>query len=102
MPCVRDVAGGEHVPGRGLKSLVDENAVVDLEAGVAGQLGAGRDTDSDDDGGPGECGPARGAHARDRAVAFERLRTVAEQQLDTVLRMHSGIEAADLEAEDPL
>ena len=45
---------------------------------------------------------AGGAHARDRAVALERLDALAEQQLDAVVAVHVAVEGADLGAEDPL
>src|SRR5205823_4695810 len=102
IPRVRDVAGGEHVRNRGPKLLVDENAVIDLEAGVAGQVGARRDADPHDGEVAVDRAGAGRAHARDHAVAFERLHALAEQQLDAALRMHIAIEAADLGAEDPL
>ena len=63
---------------------------------------ARRDADADDDEVALEHPAAGGAHARHRAVALERLDSLAEQQLDPVLGVHVAVEGADLCAEDAL
>ena len=46
---VGDVAGGEYAGNAGLEALVDEDAVVDGEAGPLGQADARLYADTDDD-----------------------------------------------------
>src|ERR1019366_4723767 len=102
MPRPCDIDGGEHARRRGLKLFVDENAVVYLKPRLLGQLDSRHDPDSHDREVAFEHPAAGGAHARDRAVAFEALHAVAEQQLDAVLGVHVAVKSADLRAEDPL
>jgi hypothetical protein len=49
MPRIRDIAGREHIRCGCLKLLVDDDPVVDLDPGVAGEVDAGRDANPDDD-----------------------------------------------------
>jgi hypothetical protein len=46
---VGDVTCGEDVHIGGAEMLIDEDPIVDLEAGLCGELGVGSDSDSDED-----------------------------------------------------
>ena len=65
MELVGDVAGGEDARGAGLQAPVDEDAVVDREARLRGELACEACADADDDGrrsrscGRRRCGRAR-------------------------------------------
>jgi hypothetical protein len=47
--CLRDVAGGEDVRIGRAQMLVDDDSVVDLEAGLCSELGTRGDADANDD-----------------------------------------------------
>src|SRR6185312_15391737 len=102
MPSPRNVAGGEYVRHGGLKPLVDDHTVVDSQPGVLGKRDPRYDADPDDDEVAVDRPATGGAHARHRAVAFERFDAVAEQQLDAMLSVDVAIEGPDLRTEDPL
>ena len=71
---VGDVAGGEDAGRAGLQVLVDEDPVVDGEAGLRGELGARLHADADDDEVAVERAPVAGADALDRACRPRRPR----------------------------
>src|SRR5918992_3768757 len=69
---VGDVAGGEHAVGRP-QPLVDQDAVVDREAGPLGQVGVGPDPDPDDHNVGGQPGAVSQHHRLDTVAALQPL-----------------------------
>ena len=82
---VGDVAGGEDAGRAGLQVLVDEDAVVDGEPGLGGELGARLHADADDHEVALELASVAGADALDRRVALEGLDAGPEQHLHAVV-----------------
>ena len=85
MPRVRDIARREHARHRALERLVDQDAVVHLEAGAAGERDARHHADADDDEIALDHPAGGGTHPRHGAVALERLDALAECELDAVV-----------------
>ena len=80
---VGDVAGGEHAGRAGPQVLVDEDAVVDREAGLGGELGARLHADTDDHEVALEHAAVAGADALDRVVALEGLDALCPRSIRT-------------------
>jgi hypothetical protein len=76
---VGDVAGGEHARGAGPQALVDDDPVLDREAGARGQGGPGSHHDTDDDHVAVERPPVARAHPLDPPVSLERVDPGPEQ-----------------------
>ena len=93
---VRDVAGGEHVRRARPQQLVDEDAVVDGEAGLLGEARARLHADADDDEVAVERLPVGGAHALDRARALEGLDAGPEQHPHAVVGVDVAVDGAEL------
>ena len=99
---VGDVAGGEDAGNARLQVLVDEDAVVDREPGRLGELDARGDADADDDEVAVDRAPVVQLDALDARFPGEGLQAGAGEQLDAVVAVDLGVEAADLAAEDVL
>ena len=78
-------------------ACVDEHAVVDVEPGRLGELGAGPDADADHDRVGGELARRRPAVRRSPSISAI-LR--AQPQVDAVLAVQVGEDLAHLGAED--
>ena len=99
---VRDVAGGEHAGRAGLQVLVDEDAVLDGDAGRGGEPAARLNADADDH----EIAVQRAAVARadalDRCLALESLDAGPAQHPHAVVGVDVAVDGADLGAQHPL
>src|SRR5439155_4444821 len=97
-----DVAGGEHARHAGLKVLVDDDPVVDVEPGLRGEPRSGSDADADDDGVALDRAPVGGADAFDRRVSLEALDSGAKQHAYPVVAADVAVDGSDRAAQDPL
>ena len=92
----RDVADGPHVLDAGLEALVDDHAVVDLEAAVLEPTRRRRDADADDRELGLDDASARRLDGVERRASAERLHLVAEHELDAFTRVQVGEELHQL------
>ena len=102
MEVVGDVARGEDPRDAGLQAPVDEDAVLDREAGRRRELRTRCGPHAHDDRRAVDRPAAPGADALDHAIALERRHAVAEQHLHAVLEMDVAVDRSDLRAEDAL
>ena len=91
-----DVAGGVHAGHAGLELLVDDDAVVDLQAGRDGQFGSGGDADADDDDVGDFTSPSLRTTVLDGVGAAQLADSGAEPQLDTVVGVQAAEDLTDL------
>ena len=100
---VGDVAGGEHAGRAGLQVLVDEDAVVDGEPGLRGELGARLHADADDHEVALELASVAGADALDRRRRPRRPRRRSPCSIShAVVGVDVAVDGADLGAEHAL
>ena len=99
---VGDVAGGEHAGRGGPQVLVDQDPVVDLQAGVGSEPSPRLHADADDDEVALDDTTVAGAHALDGPSPSKASTLCLHQHRDAVLDVEVAIDGADLDAQDPL
>ena len=82
--------------------LIDQDAVVDCDAGLGGEPGARLHTDAHHDEVALQFAPVAGADALDRLVALEALDPRSHQHFGAVTGVNIAVDGADLGPEHPL
>ena len=99
---VRDVACREDAGHARLEVLVDEDAVVDGQPCRLGKLDPRGDADADDDQVAVDRAPVVELDALDARLAAERPQRGAGEQLDAVVAVDVGVQAADVATQNLL